>query len=78
MKTKVLTYRAIIREDGKNFHGFVPALPGVHTSGKTIEETQKNLRLAISQHLEVMKSEKLEVPTENGIEYIESFTYNYV
>ena len=77
MKPKVLTYRAIIREDGKVFHGFVPTLPGVHTNGKTIEETRKNLREAISLHLEALKETNTKIPTDKDIEYFESFTFNY-
>ena len=42
-----LTYRTIIEKDGKFYHGYVPALSGCHTQGKTIEETQKNLKIAM-------------------------------
>lgn len=77
MKTKVLTYRAIIEKDGKEYHGFVPTLPGVHTYGNSIDNTRASLRLAVIQHIEVMKEEKLEVPIEGGMEFIESFTFNY-
>jgi len=41
MKTTILTYRTIIKKDGKLYHGLVPTLPGCHTQGKTIEETKK-------------------------------------
>ena len=44
---KTYTYRTIIEPDDKGYHGFVPLLKGVHTSGKTIEETKKNLDEAI-------------------------------
>lgn len=71
--TKVLTYRVIIKKDGKFFHGFVPLLPGCHTQGKTIEETRTNLREAIKLHLQVMRDEKMDIPHESGLEMIESF-----
>ena len=78
MKTKVLSYRAIIEKDGKEFHGFLPALPGVHTYGKTIEETRDNLREAVESQLLVMRDEDLDIPTEKGLEFIETFQLNYV
>lgn len=45
---KSYTYRVIIKPDGDSFHGYVPALVGCHTYGKTIIETKKNLNEAIS------------------------------
>lgn len=71
--TKVLTYRVIIKKDGSGFHGMVPLLPGCHTSGKTVEETRKNLREAITIHLQVMRDEGMDIPHESGFEMIESF-----
>ncbi len=49
---KSYTYRIIIEKDGKFFHGFVPALLGCHTFGKTVEATRKNLREAIELYVE--------------------------
>jgi len=71
--TKVLTYRVNIKKDGNSYHGFVPLLPGCHTTGKTIEETRINLREAITLHLQVMRDEKLDIPHESGLEMIETF-----
>ena len=42
---KTYAFRTIIEPDEKGYHGFVPLLKGVHTIGKTIEETKKNLFL---------------------------------
>lgn len=39
---KIYTYRTIIEPDEKGYHGFVPLLKGVHTVGKTVEETKNN------------------------------------
>ena len=35
------TFPTIIEKDGKQYHGYVPSLPGCHTFGKTTEETKK-------------------------------------
>lgn len=50
---KIFSFRVIIEPDRPvGYHGFVPLLPGVHTGGKTIEQTKKNLREAIECHLQ--------------------------
>ena len=68
------TYRVIIEPDGKNFHGYVPALSGCHTFGKTIAETKKNLREAIGLYLETLISEKTKIPSDLGLESFETIS----
>ena len=42
---KLFTFRIIIEpEKGGGYHGFVPLLRGLHTSGETLEEVKKNLK----------------------------------
>ena len=76
MKTKVLTYRTIIQKDGKYYHGFVPSLPGCHTQGNTIEETKEYLREAIVGWLETASAHNLPIPQDEGLESIETITFN--
>ncbi|MCP5117388.1 MAG: type II toxin-antitoxin system HicB family antitoxin, partial [bacterium] len=38
-----------------NWAAYVPDLPGCVTTGKTIEETERNIREAIEGHLRTMK-----------------------
>ncbi len=73
MKTAILTYRTIIQKDGKYYHGFVPALPGCHTQGVTIEETQENLREAITGYLISLRKHHEPIPQEEGFESVETF-----
>lgn len=71
------TYRTIIEPDEKGYHGFVPLLRGVHTVGKTIEETKKNLDEAIRCHLEGLLKDNIVPPEEkDAIEVIQTFTFN--
>lgn len=58
------TYRTIIQKDGKYYHGFVPALPGCHTQGKTIEETQKNLKEAMEGYIQSLVKHDEPIPEE--------------
>ncbi|HBB65207.1 MAG TPA: type II toxin-antitoxin system HicB family antitoxin [Candidatus Vogelbacteria bacterium] len=69
---KSYTYRVIIELDGKAYHGFVPALPGCHTCGDTIEQTRANLRDAISLYLENLNANKSFIPEENSLESFET------
>ncbi len=70
------TFRTIIeREEGDGYHGFVPLLKGVHTSGDTIEEVQQNLKEAIKCHIEGLLIDKQAVPQESGaFESIQTFS----
>ncbi len=49
-----VTYRAIIEPDEKGFHGYVPALKGCHTWGRSLAGTRKNLQEAIQLYLSVL------------------------
>lgn len=68
------TYRTIIQKDDKGYHGFVPVLPGCHTYGKTIEETQKNLKEAIEGWLKVSNDLDWNIPEDNLIETLQTIT----
>ncbi|MCX8008780.1 MAG: type II toxin-antitoxin system HicB family antitoxin [Patescibacteria group bacterium] len=66
------SFRTIIEKDEDGYHGYVPALPGCHTWGKTIEETQINLREAIQGMLISMKNHGDLIPVDTTIETIET------
>lgn len=68
------TFRTIIEKDGKQYHGFVPALPGCHTQGKTIEETRKNLKEAIEGWLEAQHDLGWNIPEDDFIESLQTVT----
>lgn len=70
------TFRVIIEPDEKNtFHGFVPSLPGCHTWGYSIEETQKNLKEAIKCHIQGLLKDKQSIPlADESMELIQSFS----
>ena len=43
---------------------FVPILPGCHTQGETLEETEQNIKEAIEAYLESMAAHKEVIPEE--------------
>ena len=61
METEVREFDVVIMEDeGGGYVAFVPALPGCHTQGETIEELMANVREAIELYLETMTEDELE------------------
>jgi len=69
---KSYSFRTIIEKDGKQYHGFVPALSGCHTYGKTIEETKKNLNEAIEGYLISCSKNNDPIPSDDGLQSIET------
>ena len=68
-----LTYRIIIEPDERDtFHGFVPALPGCHTWGESIEETRENIKDAISAYVRALHADGEAIPEEKGLEMFET------
>ena len=43
---------------------FVPALPGCHTQGETLEETERNIKEAIEVYLESLVNRNDPIPDE--------------
>ena len=73
---KIFSFRTIIEpDDPRGYHGFVPLLKGLHTSGETIEEVKENLKDAIRCHLTGLLKDGLEVPQEQEtMEVIQTFS----
>jgi predicted RNase H-like HicB family nuclease len=69
-----ITFRIIIEPDERGtFHGYVPALPGCHTWGKTITETRRHLRDAMRAYLKSLNDDGIPIPRDTGFELIETF-----
>lgn len=66
-------YLVIFEETSTGYSAYVPDLPGCIATGKTKEDTEKNIYDAIQFHLEGLKAEKLTIPinkSEAGTIYI--------
>lgn len=48
-------YTVIFEQAESNWAAYVPDLPGCITTGKTIEETERNIREAIQGHLRTLR-----------------------
>ncbi len=67
-----VTYRAVIEPDQKGFHGYVPALKGCHTWGRTLTETRKKLQEAIQLYVSVLIDDGEDIPRDESIEVFET------
>jgi len=66
------TYRIIIEPDEKGtYHALVPALPGCHSWGESVEEARKNIRDAIDVYLRSLHADGEAIPEDKGIETLE-------
>ncbi len=50
----------ILEDETGGYVALVPALPGCHTQGETLEELMKNVREAIELYLETLTDEERE------------------
>ena len=57
-------FTVVIEPDEKGYHAFVPSLPGCHSFGDTVEETQTNILEAIEVHVESMIEDGEPVPAK--------------
>jgi len=56
----------IIEKANENYSAYSPDLPGCIATGKTPEETEQNMYIAIEMHLEGLKEDRLLIPKPNA------------
>lgn len=65
LSKKVLSYTVIYEEDPEGgYIVSVPALPGCHTQGETIEEAEKNVKEAITGWIEASLDLGWHIPSD--------------
>jgi len=57
-----LKYLIIIEKANKNYSAYIPDVPGCIATGKTIEETKKNMKEALDMHLEGLAEDGVTSP----------------
>ncbi|NOH01307.1 MAG: type II toxin-antitoxin system HicB family antitoxin [Chloroflexi bacterium] len=63
-------FTVVIEPDERGFHAFVPALPGCHSFGDTVEEAQANIHEAMELHVESMIEDGEPVPMQRDPVFI--------
>lgn len=67
-----MRYAIVIEKAGSNYSAYVPDLPGCVATGKTVKETEKEMREAIEFHLEGLREDGLRIPRPtSSVEYVE-------
>ncbi len=63
-----MTYAVVFEQAGSNWSAYVPDLPGCITTGKTLEDTERNIREAIQGHIETLRQfgETVPEPTSHA------------
>ncbi len=65
-------YAVVIEKGPNNLSAYVPDLPGCITTGKTLEEIERNIREAIELHLEGLREDGEPIPEPStAVQYIE-------
>ena len=65
-------YLVIFEKAKENYSAYSPDIPGCAATGETLAETEKNIKEAISFHIEGLKEDGLPVPEPNSFtEYVE-------
>jgi predicted RNase H-like HicB family nuclease len=57
-----MRYTVVIEKARSNYSAYVPDLLGCVATGSTVAETEKNIREAISFHIEGLKDDGLPIP----------------
>ncbi len=52
----------VIEKAGDNYSAYCPDLPGCVATGKTQEETERNMHEAVKMHIEGMIEDKITIP----------------
>ena len=60
-------YAVIFEQAETNWAAYVPDLPGCVTTGKTLEETEENVREAISGHLRTLREFGEPIPQPTSV-----------
>lgn len=65
---KIFSFSVVYEADPEGgYVVFIPALPGCHTQGETLEEAEKNIKEAAIVYLESLQKERQIIPRESRV-----------
>jgi len=64
-------YPMVIEEAEHNYSAYLPDIDGCVTTGKTVEETIKNMQEALHLHLGSMLKDGDPIPSASTVDYVE-------
>ena len=66
-----MNYLVIIEKAGENYSAYLPDVPGCVATGRTKEETLKNIKQAFSMHVQGLKEDGIPLPKpKTEVKYI--------
>lgn len=67
-----MRYAVVVEKVEQNYSAYVPDLPGCIATGQSVEEVEREIRLAIEFHIQGLKEDGLQIPLPTSIvEYLE-------
>ena len=67
-----MRYAIVIEKAENNYAAYVPDLPGCVATGRTIEETEEQIRETIEFHLRGLREDGLLIPEPSSqVDYVE-------
>jgi len=65
-------YAIVVEQGENNLSAYVPDLPGCITTGRTVEEIERNIREAIELHLDGVREDGEPIPEPHtAVTYVE-------
>jgi predicted RNase H-like HicB family nuclease len=73
---KFYDFEIIIEKEPEDegYFAYSPSLPGCFSNGLTIEETRRNIRAAIQQHIMALQDHNQSVPQHERLIYVETLS----
>ena len=69
-------FDVVFQEDEEGYIATVPALPGCHTQGKTIQQTSRRIKEAIEVYLESLQAHREHLPYKEQRVFLGSVVIN--
>lgn len=67
-----MRYAIVIEQAENNFAAYVPDLPGCVATGKTVKQTEEQIREAIEFHIRGLREDGLPIPKPSSqVDYVE-------
>ena len=67
-----MRYAIVIERAENNLAAYVPDLPGCVATGKTVKETEQQIREAIEFHIRDLREDGLPIPSPSShVDYVE-------
>lgn len=57
-----MKYALVIEKAGDNYSAYAPDLPGCVSTGRTVDEAERNIREAIAFHIEGLREDGQPIP----------------